>query len=154
MQAQGFSLDDYAMNHPSGSIGKRITVMVSDLMLTGEDIPQCAPKDKLCNVLVDFSNKRCGCLLIVDADRRLLGIFTDGDLRRALQEQGSNVIEVTMDKLMSRDPKRISPHRLAWDAMKYMETDKNHPITVLPVLDETHRVIGLIKMHDILQTGL
>jgi len=154
MQARNFSLEDYARNHPSGSIGKRITLTVGDLMLTDNDVPLCSPDDKLCDVLVEFSNKRCGCLLVVDGAHRLVGIFTDGDLRRALQNHGSNVLGVMMNELMSRAPKWITPERLAWDALEYMEADKNCLITVLPVLEETRRVVGLIKMHDILQSGL
>jgi len=154
MKERGFSLDDYALNHPSGRIGKRITMKVKDLMLAGEKIPLCNPTDTLADILVELSNKRCGCLLVVDDDHQLLGIFTDGDLRRALQAHKGAVMSARITQLMTPSPKTIFPEAMAWDAMKIMEADQKHPITVLPVVDEQSRVVGLIKMHDILQSGL
>ena len=83
MRHKNFGLDQYALNHPSGRIGKRMILKVKDLMLKGERIPVCGPEDRLGDILVELSNKRCGCILIVDQEDKLLGIFTDGDLRRS-----------------------------------------------------------------------
>lgn len=154
MQRQNFSLDQYAMNHPAGTIGKRITMKVQDLMLTGTQIPLCLPQDKLVSTLVELSNKRCGCILIVDAQRELQGIFTDGDLRRALLDHGPSVLESTMEQLMNSSPRHTSPKVLAWEAMQLMEKDQQNAITVLPVLDENRKVLGIIKLHDIIHAGL
>lgn len=153
MERKGFNLEQYTLNHPAGQIGKKLLIKVKDLMLSGSQIPIAHPKDTLGNVLVELSNKRCGCLLIVDAESRLLGIFTDGDLRRALQASGPNALSQTLDVLMTHSPKWISSEVLAADAMTQMEADPRHPITVLAVLDDEKRVIGLIKMHDLLQAG-
>lgn len=154
MKHKNFTLVEYAMNHPAGKIGRRLTLRVKDLMLKGQDIPLCSPTSKLVNTLVELSNKRCGCVLIVNEERHLLGIFTDGDLRRALQKLGSLALETEMQDLMSKTPSFISSELMASQALNLMESDQNRPITVLPVLDESSKVVGLIKMHDIVQSGL
>ncbi len=154
MKKKNFSIEDYAENHPAGRIGKRITLKVKDLMISGEVLPTCSPDDKLIDMLVELSNKRCGCLLLIDKSNHLLGIFTDGDLRRALQNQGVDVLNQPIKGLATKQPKTISPEAMATEAMKLMEADQKSPVTVLPVLDETDQVMGLIKMHDILQSGL
>lgn len=153
MQAKQFSLDEYAMNHPSGRIGKRITVKVNDLMITDGALPLCKEEDKLIDVLAELSEKRCGCLIVVDDDQRLKGIFTDGDLRRSLQNKGPGFRDDEIKDLMTSSPKSIASDALAWDAMKMMEADQKHPVTVLPV-QEDDRVVGMIKMHDIIQSGI
>lgn len=153
MQRKNFTLDNFAANHPAGRIGKRITMKVSDLMLRGQALPLCSPKDKLVNTLVELSNKRCGCVIVVDSENTLLGIFTDGDLRRALQNKGSIVLEQPMENLMIQRARLIGPDNLAWEAMRVMEGDQKNAITILPVL-EKGKVVGLIKLHDIVQSGL
>jgi arabinose-5-phosphate isomerase len=153
MQVRGFSLQEYADNHPAGRIGKRATLRVKDLMLDAGKTPLCYPSDTLEKVLVDFSDKRCGCLVVIDKEKRLQGIFTDGDLRRALQRQGEQVLQQRLEKLMTSKPKAIGSEMLAWEALKLMEADQKHPVMVLPVVEGT-QVIGLIKMHDIIQAGL
>ena len=154
MQIKNFPLSLYALNHPSGQIGKRISLLVSDLMLTGDKIPLCKASDSLQEILVELSNKRCGCILIVDEDSHLRGIFTDGDLRRSLQKYSDKALHQPMEELMSPNCRHIHPYLLAWDAMKLMEEDYRRRITVLPVVDEELKVVGLIHLHDIIQSGL
>lgn len=154
MQKSNFTMDQYAMNHPAGSIGKRMTVKVSDLMLVGNHVPLCKPEDKLVDTLVELSNKRCGCVLVIDENKTLQGIFTDGDLRRALLNQGPNVLQMTMKQLMTCSPKFMPPGKLALEAMQLMEADQKNAITCLPVIDDNKKVLGLIKLHDIIQSGL
>lgn len=154
MQERKFTLDDYAMNHPSGTIGKRILLKVSDLMLKDKNIPLAAPHDKLIDTLVELSDKKAGCVLVADDSFKLLGIFTDGDLRRALQKFGADVLQYKMKDLMNAKCRTIQPQSLAWEAMKVMEGDQKSPIMVLPVVNEEKGVVGLIKMHDIVQSGL
>ncbi len=154
MRAKGFSLDDYIQNHPLGSIGKKMTVKVKDLMLSGEDIPLCTPQQKLVEVLVALSNKKCGCLLVVDSQNNLLGIFTDGDLRRGLQREGAKVLEEKMEDLMTRTPIFVTQNLLAWDAIKIMQRDPLRWVMVAPVLGEEGNVVGIIRMHDIVQAGI
>lgn len=154
MRNKNFSLDEYAKNHPSGRIGRRITMKVKDLMLLGDDVPKCLPGDKLIKILVELSNKKCGCVLIIDENDTLLGIFTDGDLRRALEKDASLALEKTMKELMTTSARRVEPDKLAWEALQMMEADQKKPVTVLPVVDSTGKVAGIIRMHDIIQSGL
>lgn len=154
MRYKNFSLDQYALNHPSGRIGKRITWKVKDIMLTEARLPLCRPFDQVQNILFELSNKRCGAILIVDDDHKLLGIFTDGDLRRALEKMGSIVLEKPMQEVMTHSPQVIGPEVLAWEALQRMENNGRQPIMVLPVVDAAHKVIGILHMHDIIRSGL
>jgi arabinose-5-phosphate isomerase len=153
MQIKKFTMGDFAANHPGGSLGRKITFTVAELMLKGADIPLCRPADALIDVLHELSLKRCGCLLVADEQRRLMGIFTDGDLRRAIQSEGPDALRKPILQLMTESPKSISPEKLAFEAVKIMEEDPARLITVLPVL-ERGKVVGLIRMHDILQKEL
>ena len=146
-------IEDYRMNHPAGRIGRRMTLKVKDLMLTGEKLPVCSPNDKIMDTLVTLSNKQCGCIVVVGDSGEMLGIFTDGDLRRTLQDNGPDALNFAVRDVMTLSPRWTTADRLAVDAMKVMEEDQKHPITVLPVLEE-HKVVGLIKIHDILQSGV
>lgn len=154
MRRKNFSLEEYVLNHPAGRIGKRISLRVSDLMLTDNSIPLCKAQDKLVDTLVELSNKRCGCVLVVDEEQSLQGIFTDGDLRRSLQKHGASSLNLHMKDLMTKTARWIDPQSLAWDAMRKMEDDQKNAITVLPVLENGKKVVGLIKLHDIVQSGL
>ncbi|MCH9609160.1 MAG: Arabinose 5-phosphate isomerase KdsD [Chlamydiales bacterium] len=155
MEYNRFTLDQYAVNHPSGRIGRRATAKVKDLMLDEKRTPTCRPDDLLAQVLVEFTDKRCGCLLVIDEERKLKGIFTDGDLRRALQEKGDQVLKEKIESLMTLAPKSIDEDALAWDAVKVMESNQKSPVMVLPVLEkERGEVVGIIKMHDLIQAGL
>ncbi len=153
METKGFSLNQYAENHTGGHIGRRSSLLVRDLMLDKERTPICLSEDRLEEVLVDFSDKRCGCLIVIDEKRSLKGIFTDGDLRRALQKKGEKVLKESIGSLMTSAPKSIESKELAWDAMQLMESDQKHPVMVLPVV-EKEEVVGIIKMHDLIQAGL
>lgn len=150
MRKKSFNIGQYAENHPAGLIGKKAQITVRDLMLSGQQMPLAFPEQKLLDLLVELSNKRCGCLIVVDKERKLQGIFTDGDLRRALQNQGPSALELTMKELAIKTPRTISADCLAYEALKEMEKDPQHPITAMPVLEQGV-VIGVIKLHDILQ---
>lgn len=150
MQAKQFSLQQFAANHPNGLLGRKITLRVADLMLKGADLPLCSPSDLLLNVLHELSTKRCGCLLVTDETQTLHGIFTDGDLRRAIETKGPSALHLPLSELMTVLPKSISPHFLALEAVEKMEEDPARLITVLPVLEEG-KLVGLVRMHDILQ---
>lgn len=153
MKAKEFSIDAYALNHPSGTIGKKVTLTVQDLMWQGDKIPLCRPEDRLLDKLVELSNKKCGCLLIADKEQKLLGIFTDGDLRRSLQRQGASILEQKLEELMSPCAIWVSKDLLAWEAMKRMQKDPKRFVMISPVLEQ-EKVVGIIRMHDIVQAGL
>jgi arabinose-5-phosphate isomerase len=155
MQQKQFTIQQYALNHPAGRIGKRAALKVEDLMLVGAELPICKPQELVLNILVELSNKRCGCVLVVSEDNQLLGIFTDGDLRRSIEKFKGAALEKPLEELMTRSPKWITPDILLWDAMKLMENKaEKKEIMVLPVLTDDKKVVGLIKLHDIIQAGL
>jgi arabinose-5-phosphate isomerase len=153
MRTKGFGLSAYVLNHPSGAIGKKMTVRVEDLMFKDEDIPLAAPEAFLKDVLAEFSNKKLGTLLVSDAQKNFLGIFTDGDLRRALQNQGTGVLEKSMQELMTVNALTIEKDKLAWEALKVMQRDPKKFVMMLPVVEEG-KVVGILHMHDIVQAGI
>lgn len=154
MKKNGFSARDFTQNHPGGFLGKRSHLRVRDIMLQSEKTPLSLPTRSLREVLVEFTEKRCGCMVIVDENSNLKGIFTDGDLRRALQAKGEKVLDEKLGNLMTDCPRAICEGDLAFNALKVMESDQKKPIMVLPVLNEENKVVGLIKMHDLIQAGL
>jgi len=151
MHAKQFNLSDYVLNHPSGSIGKKMTLTVDEIMQ--EDLPLAKPDEHLIDGLVTLSNKKLGALLITDSHQRLLGIFTDGDLRRALQAFGSDVLNKPMKELMTATPLTVAKGTLAWEALKLMQRDPKKFVLVLPVVDKG-TAVGLLRMHDIVQAGI
>lgn len=153
MRAKGFSLDEYALTHPMGALGRKMTLKVEDVMIQGEEIPLCDPEERLVDMLVELSNKKCGCLIVSDKEQNFMGIFTDGDLRRALQSQGPSVLEKKIGSLMTTSAYSIPKGVLAWDALKTMQKDPKRWIMVLPVLEQK-KVVGIVRMHDIIQSGL
>lgn len=152
-RAKSFTLEEFAANHPGGFLGRKITLKVTDLMLQGNALPICNAKDRLIDILPELTGKRCGCILIADASMRLEGIFTDGDLRRAIHTSGEKALQSPMGTLMSRSPRTVEPGRFAFEALRQMEEDPSRLITVLPVLQDG-QIAGLLRMHDILQSGL
>lgn len=152
MQGKRFTMADFALNHPAGMLGRKITLKVSDMMLCNDALPLCGPKDLLIHVLPCLSEKRCGCLLIVEK-RSLLGIFTDGDLRRAIEKKKEAALRIPMEELMTHSPRTTTPDALAIHALKQMEENPKQLITSLPVINQAE-LVGLIRMHDILQEGL
>jgi len=153
MKAKEFSLEEFATNHPAGHIGKKMLLQVKDLMIKGNDLPLSSPEDRLMDVLVELSNKRCGLLLVTDRVGGLHGIFTDGDLRRSLQKFGSLALDKKIVELMTSRPKAISKDTLIVEAIKRMQENRDQMITALPVVED-EKVIGLIRMHEIVQAGL
>ena len=117
-------------------------------MHAGDDVPRVAAEASLTEALVEMSRKRLGMTAIVDADGRLLGVFTDGDLRRALDDARIDLRSVGVGELMSRTPKTIAPDQLAVEAAHLMET---HQISALVVVDDAQRVVGALNIHDLLR---
>ncbi len=153
MRSKKITIDNFVENHPAGQIGKRLILKVSDLMVRGASLPLCRPKELLGEVLVELSNKKSGCIMIVDDYMTLLGVFTDGDLRRALQKHSAQALSLPIEELMTKTPRSIEAGALAYDAMKQMESNQKGAITSLAVV-EGETLIGLIRLHDIIQSGV
>jgi arabinose-5-phosphate isomerase len=153
MRSKGFDLSAYALNHPSGAIGKKMSVTVEELMFKEDQLPLVAPQACLSEVLAELSNKKLGALVIADEQKNFIGIFTDGDLRRALQNQGPEVLEKPMHELMTINALTIEKGKLAWEALKIMQKDPKKFVMVLPVV-EKGKAVGILRMHDIVQAGI
>ena len=148
LEARGFTADDFARSHPAGSLGRRLLLHISDVMHAGSEVPRVGIEATASEALVEMSRKRLGMTAVVDAQDRLLGVFTDGDLRRALDDAHVDLRMVPVKELMAHSPKTIGPQQLAVEAAHLMEA---HKINALVVVDEQRRVVGALNIHDLLR---
>ncbi len=149
---KGFTCEDFSRLHPSGALGRRLLFRVKDLMHFGEDLPVAISGTLMRDALVTLTGKAMGAVLVVSVQGELLGIFTDGDLRRAVQCH-ENLLDIEIDKLMTSNPVVIHENRMAAEALSLME-NRPSQISVLPVLDGENRVTGVIRVHDLVRAGL
>ena len=147
--ANKFSSEDFAMSHPSGSLGRRLLTLVSSIMKSGNDIPMVSKKTLLIDSLLVMSEKALGMVLIAE-NGKLGGIFTDGDLRRAI-ESNVDFQKLTIEDVMTKDCKAIEPHEPALTAMQMME---KYSLNSLPVVDSKNTIVGAINMHTLIQAKL
>ncbi|GAB3507020.1 KpsF/GutQ family sugar-phosphate isomerase [Pseudoxanthomonas daejeonensis] len=147
LEARGFTADDFARSHPAGSLGRRLLLHIDDVMHTGEALPRVGADASVAEALVEMSRKRLGMTAVVDGDGKLLGIFTDGDLRRAL-DQGMDVRQTPIAGVMTRDPRTVRAGRMASEAAHLME---QHRINGLIVVDGDDRAVGALNIHDLLR---
>ena len=151
LDARGFKSDDFAMHHPGCALGRRLLVHVSDIMRQGEQLPKNAPGTKLPEVILEMSAKGIGMTCIVDGEDNLLGIYTDGDLRRTMQKH--DVIKgVAVSEVMTRSPKTIAPERLAAEAAAMMQSGKVGGRIV--VTTPQGRLLGVVTFNDLLAAGV
>lgn len=150
LEARGFSEEDFAMTHPGGSLGRRLLLKVADLMHSGERLPRVSPETPLTGALLEMTRKGFGMTAVVDGDDKVLGIYTDGDLRRTL-DQGVDVRSAKISEVMTPGGKHGRADWLAAQAVQVME---QHKITALLIEDDEQRLVGLIHMHDLLQAGV
>ncbi|KMM73722.1 D-arabinose 5-phosphate isomerase [Xanthomonas sp. NCPPB 1128] len=147
LDARGFTADDFARSHPAGSLGRRLLLHITDVMHRGDELPKVREDASLSEALVEMSRKRLGMTAVVDADDRLLGLFTDGDLRRAL-DSALDVRRTRIAEVMTRQPRTIGADQLAAEAARLMET---HQINGLIVVDAAGRAVGALNIHDLLR---
>jgi arabinose-5-phosphate isomerase len=150
LEARGFTEEDFALSHPGGMLGRKLLLHVSDVMRSGAELPIVKPATVLQEGLLEMSRKGLGMTTIVDDSGRLLGIFTDGDLRRML-ESPFDVHTTTMQTVMTSQPRAARPRMLAAEAVHLMEA---YRITALPVIDEQGLLIGAFNVHDLLRAGV
>ena len=147
LEARGFTRDDFAMSHPGGSLGRRLLVKVKDVMHSGTEIPSVRLDSSLSAALAVMSEKGFGMTTVVDENNDLVGVFTDGDLRRTI-DAGKNIQQLKISEIISPSYKSISENVLAAEAVKLMEESN---IYVLIVKNKVGEVVGLVKMHDLLK---
>ncbi len=156
MRAKGLTEDDFASNHPAGQLGKRLTLRVADLMHGGAENPTTTMDASFMDIVATISQHGLGAVNVIDGMGRLTGIITDGDLRRSLQRIGPRDLQwanLSCDDLMTRNPVVTNPDMLAFDALRLME-DRPSQINVLPVVDDDNKCVGLIRLHDVVRSGL
>jgi arabinose-5-phosphate isomerase len=150
LRLRGFTEQDFARSHPGGSLGRRLLLHVADVMHTGAEIPQVGPDSKVSEGLLEMSRKGLGITAVTSADGALLGVFTDGDLRRALDRR-LDVHATTMREVMTANGRTIGPRELAAEAVLLME---QHRITALLVVDGDRGLVGALNVHDLLRAGV
>jgi arabinose-5-phosphate isomerase len=150
LEARGFTAEDFAFSHPGGTLGRKLLLKVGDVMLSGDEIPRVSACTHLSEALLEMSNKRLGMTTVSDEEGRLLGIFTDGDLRRAIDTR-KDINATTMEELMIRDAKTASPRMLAAQAMHIMEENE---ISSLVVLDDNDQIAGVVHIMHLLHAGI
>ncbi len=150
LQARGFTEEDFARSHPGGTLGRRLLLHMRDLMHTGDQIPVVSPDTPLGDGLLEMTRKGLGLTTVLDADGFIQGVFTDGDLRRAL-DTGLDIHNTLMRDVMTPHGKTVSPDILAAEAVHLMET---HKITSLLATDEDDRLVGVLHIHDLLRAGV
>ena len=147
LEVRGFSEGDFALSHPGGTLGRRLLLRVEDIMHTDKDIPKVSETATLSEALAEMSEKGLGVTMIVDNNETILGIFTDGDLRRSL-DSGIDFKNCHIKDVMTKNSRHISPESLAASALALMET---HRINALAVVGEKNKLIGILNMHDLLR---
>ena len=150
LEARGFTADDFALSHPGGSLGRRLLLLVSDIMHCDHEIPNVQQGVTVSHALLEMSSKGLGMTGVTQPDGQLVGIFTDGDLRRML-DQGLDIQTTLIEQVMSPNPKTVPPNVLAVDALNIMEANK---ITSLMVVNDQLQLLGALTMHDMLRAGV
>jgi len=150
LRLRGFTEQDFARSHPGGTLGRRLLLHVADVMHAGEEIPRVGPESTVSAGLLEMSRKGLGITSVVAPDGRLLGVFTDGDLRRALDRR-IDIHSTRMQEVMTADGRTIGARELAAEAVLLME---RHRITALLVVDGERRVVGALNVHDLLRAGV
>ncbi len=154
LEARNFTSEDFAKLHPGGALGRKLTMHVRDLMVSGDNIPRIKKDSSLNSIMQEISGKRFGAACVIGESGELLGIVTDGDLRRFFQSHEQlDTRKVTAAELMAASPKTTTADILAFDALHLME-DTNPKVMQLPVVDGAGIVIGMIHLHDIVKAGI
>ncbi|MDP2285794.1 MAG: CBS domain-containing protein, partial [Pseudohongiella sp.] len=150
LEAKGFTHEDFAFSHPGGRLGRRLLLKVKDIMHSGQRVPRVNSDILLKDALYEISSKGLGMTTVIAEDGSLAGVFTDGDLRRAL-DAGCNILETRIHEVMSRHSKTIKDQALATEAARMMEENR---IYTLVVVDADNQLSGIIRMHDLLQANV
>lgn len=150
LEARGFTAEDFAMSHPAGALGRRLLLRITDIMHSDNNLPKVSDTASLADALVEMTRTGLGMTTVVDSNNHLAGVFTDGDLRRALDGDG-NPRDMLITKIMTANCRTVKAEQLAAEALQVMDS---HAINALPVLNEQGDLVGAINMHDLLRAGV
>ncbi len=149
LQARGFTKDDFALSYPGGALGRKLLLMLQDIMHKGKELPKVSPDALIRDALLEISQKGLGMTAVVDEDDKLLGIFTDGDLRRILDKR-VDIHTTVISDVMTEDPTVASPHMLAVEGLNLMQERRINGL----ILTDQGRLVGALNMHDLLKAGV
>jgi len=154
MEKRNFKREDFALFHPRGSLGRKLTLTVSNLMIKGDKLPLVAPDvtgQELIKAMMDYNQ---GAVLVAGNDRKLLGVITDGDIKRLLDKMSAEFLELSVSKYMNDNPCTVEENLMAEAALRIMENPTGNPISVLPVVTTNDIVVGLLRIHDIIRAKI
>jgi arabinose-5-phosphate isomerase len=152
MKLKNLTIEDFSRQHPLGQLGRNLILRVEDIMHKGESLPLISPENTFREAVIEITNKKLGCVCVVDHDKHLLGIITDGDVRRTLQKF-ENIDKLKVSDIMTRNPVKIHYSQLLGEALALME-QRESQINVLPVVDESNICVGVIRLHDIVRSSI
>jgi len=150
LETRGFTEEDFARSHPGGTLGRRLLLLIDDLMHTGDALPQVDADTLLSDALVEMTRKGLGMTAIVDGNKKLVGVFTDGDLRRTIDHK-IDLHTARVRDVMTAGCKTVHPGMLAAEALQIMDATK---INALPVINDNNELVGALNMHDLLRAGV
>jgi len=151
-ELKGFQAENFALFHPAGQLGKRLLLNVEDLLVGDKGLPVVSQTESVISLLEAITKPNLGGAMVVNKDGELIGLVTDGDLRRAIVT-GKDVLKAAIDEIMTPDPMRVRAGSLAIDALRMME-ERSSPVSVMPVVDDRNRPVGLLRLHDLVRAGL
>ena len=154
MEKREFKKEDFALFHPRGSLGRKLTTTVEDLMIKGGELPlidESKTAPELIKVMMDYN---LGAVLVHDPDKKLIGVITDGDIKRLLDRESDKFFQLTVSDCMNRNPRSIRKGLMAEAALRLMENPSGNPISVLPVLGDDSQILGLLRLHDIIRAKI
>lgn len=151
LEARGFTKDDFARSHPAGQLGRRLLLLIGDIMNKGSNIPVVSKNTLLSDTLIEMSQKGLGMTSIVDDESKIIGIFTDGDLRRLFDKKTTDIHKTRVGDVMVMNCKTASETMLAAEALQIMQKYK---VNALPIVDDNNKLIGTLNMHDLLRAGV
>ena len=150
LESRGFTEEDFARSHPGGALGRRLLLLIDDLMHTGDAIPRVSVNTSLTDTLMEMTRKGLGMTVVVDDQDRVAGVYTDGDLRRSIDHK-IDLHDAVVRDVMTAAPKTVQPGMLAAEALQIMDKTK---INALPVVDDDNKLVGALNMHDLLRAGV
>ena len=150
LESRGFTEEDFARSHPGGALGRRLLLLIDDLMHTGDAIPRVSVDTSLTDALMEMTRKGLGMTVVVDDQDRVAGVYTDGDLRRSIDHK-IDLHDAVVRDVMTAAPKTVQPGMLAAEALQIMDKTK---INALPVVDADNKLVGALNMHDMLRAGV